>query len=322
MAEGNIFLSIIIPCKNEEKYLKKCIDSILKNKGKSVFEIIVVDNGSTDNTFNILKSYQDKILFYEVKGVTISELRNFGASKATGEWLAFVDADVEVDSIWFKRVYEAVKLLQQSGVNEKKIITGSTYGLPKNPTWVEAVWYNYLIKKEQKWNALYINGGNLIIHSEFFNLINGFDHLYETGEDEKLCHDAKKYGGKIIKNNSIRVIHHGYPKTITQFFKRELWHGKALIHNILRPWQDRALLLALFNILIFFIFLFLLYKINFVLSVLIGLILILSPLFVFSKKSLGKNNKAVIKLTFLFFIYGSAKTIALLKSFYVKLLQR
>jgi len=164
---AGVRLSIIIPCKNEEEVIGKCLDSIITNRSNdSRFEIIVVDNGSTDHTLEILYTFREHISLYEFKVGTISELRNFGASKASGEWLAFIDADVVVGENWYKSVFQAIEFYMKLGENEKRIITGSTYGLYKSPTWIERTWHNYLIRR-QKRSVRYINGGNLIM--EFNN---------------------------------------------------------------------------------------------------------------------------------------------------------
>ena len=84
--------SVIIPMKNEEKFIGPCLSSICNNNFPvGEYEIICIDNGSTDNTVEIAKSHTDKV--YLLPGVSISALRNFGANKASGKFLAFVDAD-------------------------------------------------------------------------------------------------------------------------------------------------------------------------------------------------------------------------------------
>lgn len=88
--------SFIVPVYNAEKYLKRCLDALLKQSFKD-FEIILIDDGSKDNSVNIIKEYQEKnrnIVLYENKenkGVSYS--RNVGIQNAQGEYLVFCDAD-------------------------------------------------------------------------------------------------------------------------------------------------------------------------------------------------------------------------------------
>ena len=90
-------LSIIIPAYNASKYIEKCIDSVL-NQGipSDCYEIIIVNDGSTDNTVELAQRYISK--FQNIKLFTQenhgqSAARNKGIDVATGEYIAFVDAD-------------------------------------------------------------------------------------------------------------------------------------------------------------------------------------------------------------------------------------
>ncbi|MBR4618809.1 MAG: glycosyltransferase [Bacilli bacterium] len=89
----NNYISIIVPIYNAEKYLNKCIDSLL-NQTKKELEIILINDGSTDNSEKIIKSYNDKrIIYYKNKNQGIGKTRNFGIEKATGKYIMFVDSD-------------------------------------------------------------------------------------------------------------------------------------------------------------------------------------------------------------------------------------
>ena len=87
-------VSVIIPTYNRENFVVKAIDSVLCQEFKD-YEIIVVDDGSTDNTKKNLKRYGDKIkyIYQDNSGVSVS--RNTGIKYSTGEWLAFLDSDDE-----------------------------------------------------------------------------------------------------------------------------------------------------------------------------------------------------------------------------------
>ena len=84
-------ISVIIPVYNGEKYIQRCIDSVF-NQTYSNVEIIVVNDGSTDNTENILKSYSNIVLINK-KNEGVSRARNTGLSLATGDYVYFCDAD-------------------------------------------------------------------------------------------------------------------------------------------------------------------------------------------------------------------------------------
>ena len=86
-------VSVVMPVWNGEKYLKECIDSIL-NQSLSNFELIIIDDGSTDNTIPIIKAYKDKrIKLIEKKHSGISDSLNLGIKNAKGKYIARMDAD-------------------------------------------------------------------------------------------------------------------------------------------------------------------------------------------------------------------------------------
>lgn len=91
-----IKISVIVPVYNTEKYLRKCLDSIVFQDNKN-YEIIAINDGSTDNSESILKEYQKKynsiFKYFSKKNGGLSSARNYGIKKATGDYLLFVDSD-------------------------------------------------------------------------------------------------------------------------------------------------------------------------------------------------------------------------------------
>ena len=86
-------ISIIVPIYNAEKYINKCLDSILKQTKKEL-EIILVNDGSTDNTEKIIKTYKDKrIKYFKNDNHGIGYSRNFGIKKSTSKYIMFLDSD-------------------------------------------------------------------------------------------------------------------------------------------------------------------------------------------------------------------------------------
>lgn len=87
-------ISIIMPIYNGEKYLNKAIESII-NQSYDNYELILVDDGSKDNTREICQSYtkNNKVKYYHIENSGVSSARNFGIDKCTGEYITFLDAD-------------------------------------------------------------------------------------------------------------------------------------------------------------------------------------------------------------------------------------
>ncbi len=104
-------ISIIIPVYNSEKYLEKCLDSVLAQTFTE-FEVLLINDGSTDSSGKICDEYAQKdsrvkVFHQENKGV--SAARNLGLDKATGEWICFVDSDDYLDTNYLKALFDSVK---------------------------------------------------------------------------------------------------------------------------------------------------------------------------------------------------------------------
>lgn len=103
-------VSVIIPVYNVEKYLPRCLDSVLGQSCRNI-EVICVDDGSTDSSPEILQRYadrDDRVRVLTQKNLGVSAARNAGIAVATGKWVAFVDSDDEVmPNIWETLLAEA-----------------------------------------------------------------------------------------------------------------------------------------------------------------------------------------------------------------------
>ena len=101
-------VSVIVPVYNTENYLRKCLDSLVNQTFKD-FEVIVVNDGSSDNSQNIINEYISKYPFikaFRKENGGISSARNTGLNYATGEYIAFVDSDDYVEMFFLEKMYE------------------------------------------------------------------------------------------------------------------------------------------------------------------------------------------------------------------------
>jgi glycosyltransferase involved in cell wall biosynthesis len=105
---NNIKVSIVVPVYNTEKYLRRCLDSLVGQSLKEI-EVILVDDGSTDSSGKIADEYgliyPDKIKVFHKENDGPSEARNFGLSYARGDYIGFVDSDDYVDTSMFEKLY-------------------------------------------------------------------------------------------------------------------------------------------------------------------------------------------------------------------------
>lgn len=103
-------ISIIIPSYNEEKNISRCLDSVM-NQTFSDFEVLCVDDGSNDKTFDIIKNYSEKdsrIIPLKNPNKGVSSARNFGIENAKGDYIGFVDSDDFIQPQMYEFLYRAV----------------------------------------------------------------------------------------------------------------------------------------------------------------------------------------------------------------------
>lgn len=97
-------VSVIVPAYNASDYIEKCLKSLI-NQTLEGIEIIVVDDGSTDDTYKVVSKYKDKIKLIKQKNGGVASARNKGLSVAKGEYIAFVDSDDWVELDMFSKLY-------------------------------------------------------------------------------------------------------------------------------------------------------------------------------------------------------------------------
>lgn len=217
--------SVIIPAKNEQANIGRCLDSIRAiDWDPAQFEIMVIDNGSSDATREIAG---DKGAMVHLKpDLTISGLRNFGARQASGEILAFIDADCTVDRDWLRA---ASRYLSRPDV----VCFGSPPGVPESATWVQSAWFLVRRKKEPVGETDWLESMNMFVRRENFLSLGGFDETLVTCEDYDLSLRMKKLG-QLVNDSRIVATHHGEASTIRHFFRKERWRGRSNIAGVLQ----------------------------------------------------------------------------------------
>jgi len=211
-------VSIIIPAKNEEKNIGFCLDSIFAlDYSKENYEVIVVDNGSVDQTTQIAIKKGVQVLV--LPGKKISTLRNAGSKQAKAEILAFLDADCTVERDWLQKA--------EKYFTDKSIVCfGSAPQIPLEPTWVQSTWYQVRKKADKVTETPWLESMNMFVRREIFEKIHGFNEKLVTCEDVDLSYRLSPYG-KIVSDQSIKATHHGEAKNLVDFFRKERWRGKS-----------------------------------------------------------------------------------------------
>ena len=201
--------SVIIPLYNKAHYIRRAIKSVLSQKHND-FEIIVVDDGSTDEGLSIVKKYRNsKILVFHQDNMGVSAARNCGIKLARGEFIAFLDADDEWSPDFLVSIDRLIKLFPGGGI----YATGYQFNLGKSMIKkpvisnfrVKGNWRGYLTNYFA--NTLkdsIISASSAVVPSDVFRNIGYFPENIDFGEDLEMWFDiACSY--PIVYDSSIQV---------------------------------------------------------------------------------------------------------------------
>ena len=191
-------VSVIIPTYNCAPYLAEAIDSVLLHVGVNM-EIIVVDDGSTDNTKEVVEKYRDRITYItHVPGRGASAARNLGIRHASGEWIAFQDAD----DIWFpEKLAKQLDAIQSypharlvfadTLVSRNRVVVQDSLmskrlkkWCERNTTQIPDVYYGHVYKELLFGN--YICTITVLLHRDVLDDARMFDETLKVGEDYDL----------------------------------------------------------------------------------------------------------------------------------------
>jgi glycosyltransferase involved in cell wall biosynthesis len=243
-----VSISIIIPALNEEKMICHCLESLTRLAfARDQFEVLVVDNGSRDSTLAIAESFKDRLNLKVLQqaGVRISALRNLGAGTASGDILAFLDADCLAPADWLDRIF-ALAPADGSGV------LGAHYLLPEDSSWVGRTWHRYQ-EAPKSGEVSHVPAGDLIMRREDFLKLDGFDESIQTNEDYELCDRARKAGMHVRAFPQIGVVHLGTAQSLPVFFHKQAWHGthviKVFLRDVFRSHNRKAVFFAAYTLL-------------------------------------------------------------------------
>ncbi len=302
----NIKVSVIIPAFNEEEYIAECINSLFSQSYPiEKFEIIVVDNNSTDRTADIARDLG--VIVYTKENGPVGAVRNYGALKSTGELLAFIDADCIAPKDWLENGVDYYD-------NSPEDVFGGGCLLHSNSNWVEDGW---LLGEDKNRVPKNLIGCSIFISRKLFFNISGFDEKITSGEDTKITNILRERNINVRILTNISVIHLGNALNVRAFFKRQLWHSENYIKNINESIKDPVFILAIFNITnIISIFINLFYFTNLLLFNLFFLMLfplILSVKRIVRAKLVRFSIKHFIQIYYLDFLYLTARSVSIIK---------
>jgi glycosyltransferase involved in cell wall biosynthesis len=270
-------ISFIIPALNEASNIGATIFSIRSELHDVPHEVIVVDNGSSDATVSIAERMADiTIVDYDS---TVAGLRNAGAGQSSGDVMVFNDADVLLAKGWLEEFKEVKNRLLRD-----KIILGGSLESPDQGNLLYSSWFGPMLSAKSESSVSYVGTGHLLVSRDLFFQVGGFDEELISGEDVDFCRKAVENNASILFDANLRALHVGYPSSLRDFFKRELWHGSGDYQSIDSFFQSKTAMYscAMLGIHSLFLMLSIVYSYHFL--TFLGLSLVIFPvIFSFSK---------------------------------------
>ena len=174
-------ISVIIPTYNGEQYIKRAIESVIDQSYKNT-EILVIDDGSTDKTADLVKSYGDLVNYFYKDNGGVSSARNLGLKNAKGDYIAFLDTD----DFWHKDKLQLQFQCLQTYPDNYLCHTKVTV-ISRNDKPILTKEINFESCEVRNFNDLflhpYIATSSVMFKSTIFNLVESFDETLQTAED-------------------------------------------------------------------------------------------------------------------------------------------
>ncbi|MBI4639086.1 MAG: glycosyltransferase, partial [Candidatus Tectomicrobia bacterium] len=214
------FVSIIIPVFNASKTIARTIEACLSQTyPQEKLEVIVVDDGSTDRTREIVTHYPVVLVSQRNSGPAAARNRGWRASK--GEMICFTDADCIPEKEWISKLVKKYTSQEIGGV-------GGSYGIVNCESFLASSIHEEIVERHLKMPSSvdYLGSFNLSYRREVLEETGGFNETYReaSGEDNDLSYRVKKAGYTLLFDPTIVVAHH-HPERLFRYLRQQFKHG-------------------------------------------------------------------------------------------------
>ncbi|WP_049921721.1 glycosyltransferase [Halopiger djelfimassiliensis] len=208
-------VSFVVPARNEAEYLRGALASIAALDTAYEYEVLVVDGDSSDDTPAIAREYGATVV--SGPGTSIARARNLGAERATGEWLAFVDADTEVRASYLTDMLGFVEANGLAAASSSCRITG-----PRRAKLMEAT-INYVFPRLER---PVLPGFNCFVHRRAFAAVGGFPDVpnEDTAFSRRLAgrYPTAYCPSVLVESSGRRIADHGLTGTLWHYLRLDV----------------------------------------------------------------------------------------------------
>lgn len=272
------FCSVIMPAFNEEQNIEESLLSLVHQSfPRDRYEIIVVDNGSSDRTPQLASIYADLVL--DKPEGNVGAVRNYGIANASGEVIICTDADCLVPQDWIEK---GIVLLQK----QPRHIFGGGLRTREGAGWVEKYWtLNESGKSTQQRTLM---GSSIFIWKKDFDQVGNFNEIITSGEDTEFSERAFDKGITVTISSDLSVAHLGCASTINDFIRRQIWHSENYILDFKNSLKDKVFWLTLMYLSCLTAALMMLFTANFLFAA-ITLAFVQAPAVILSVKRITRS---------------------------------
>ncbi|OGW18687.1 MAG: hypothetical protein A3G93_15930 [Nitrospinae bacterium RIFCSPLOWO2_12_FULL_45_22] len=213
-------ISIVIPAFNSQKTIAQAIEACLQQiYDQGEIEVIIVDDGSTDDTQKIVRSYPVGYIFQENSGP--AKARNTGWEAAQGDIICFTDSDCIPHNDWVQ------KLVRNFNAKDVGAVGGS-YSIANEENLLAACIHQEILLRHEQMpkRAKALGSYNLSVPKRLLEKIGGFNEEYTqaSGEDNDLCYRLIKAGYSLYFEKEALVFHY-HPSNFLRYLRHQFWHG-------------------------------------------------------------------------------------------------
>ncbi len=216
-------VSIVVPVFNGEKTIRDCALSLVnQNFSKNNYEMLVIDNGSTDITFRILQKFKGKIRIFKELKRGPSHARNLGIRYAQGKIILFIDSDCIADRHWIKNMISPFKSKRIKMVGGQ-IKTAEKKNLVQKYCDV----FCHTQKEYSEANIPFFASANAAVRKKDILKAGYFNPRFMTCDDLELCTRLLKNKNELYYMENA-IVYHYYPPSLSYFLRKSYINGKYI----------------------------------------------------------------------------------------------